>query len=105
MCALHQFQDPNQGGCTRFQGLLLTEPRPYPNPDRPPHPPWTLTQEYKSGKATMALIAGYLGSVVIGGVFIVSLVCQGEGLMEGKGMLTRALLRGVDQVLRVRHHR
>lgn len=66
-------QDPNVGGRIQFSLLLRQTPRPSAvraleggiAPER-------VTQLYWSGKAVITLSAGYVGSELLGGVFIVS---------------------------------
>ncbi|EIW67725.1 hypothetical protein TREMEDRAFT_33284 [Tremella mesenterica DSM 1558] len=60
--------DPNDGGATTISGLMRTTPRVPNNPYALP----TMAQLYWSASAVATLSAGYVGSSIVGWLFIVS---------------------------------
>lgn len=60
--------DPNDGGATHIMGLMRRMPRVMDDPYAMP----TYAQLFWSPAALMTLAAGYIGSSIIGFVFIVS---------------------------------
>lgn len=60
--------DPNDGGATHILGLM----RSYPRVPRNPYAFPTYSQLFWSGRALFTLAAGYVGSSIVGFLFIVS---------------------------------
>jgi hypothetical protein len=62
--------DPNDGGATHIMGLMRQMPRVMEDPYAMP----TYAQLFWSVSALMTLAAGYIGSSIVGWLFIVSSV-------------------------------
>lgn len=62
--------DPNDGGATHIMNLMRTYPR-IPND---PYAMPTYSQLFWSVSALLTLSAGYVGSSIVGWVFVVSLI-------------------------------